>query len=152
MTDFSPREIVSELDRYIVGQHDAKRAVSIALRNRWRRQLTGSLREEVLPKNILMIGPTGVGKTEIARRLAKLAGAPFIKVEASKFTEVGSVGRDVESMVRALVESAIDIVRSERESEVEDLAHERVDERLLDLLLPPPPPSPAPTPTEKSEP
>src|SRR5450432_2907447 len=101
MTDFSPREIVSELDRFIVGQADAKRAVSIALRNRWRRlQLTGSLREEVLPKNILMIGPTGVGKTEIARRLAKLAGAPFIKVEATKFTEVGYVGRDVEQIIR----------------------------------------------------
>src|SRR5712672_3398186 len=140
MTDFSPREIVSELDRFIVGQNDAKRAVSIALRNRWRRlQLTGSLREEVLPKHILMIGPTGVGKTEIARRLAKLAGAPFIKVEASKFTEVGYVGRDVEGMVRDLVESAIDMVRGEREAEVEDLANERVDERLLDLLLPPPP-------------
>src|SRR6201995_5253081 len=147
MTDFSPREIVSELDRFIVGQGDAKRAVSIALRNRWRRlQLTGQLRDEVLPKNILMIGPTGVGKTESARRLAKLAGAPFIKVEATKFTEVGYVGRDVESMVRDLVESAIDMVRSERESEVEDLAHERVDERLLDLLLPPP------TPNAKAEP
>src|SRR5436305_3962080 len=108
MTDFSPREIVSELDRFIVGQADAKRAVSIALRNRWRRlQLTGSLREEVLPKNILMIGPTGVGKTEIARRLAKLAGAPFIKVEATKFTEVGYVGRDVEQIIRDLVEVAI---------------------------------------------
>src|SRR5580700_10042094 len=108
MTDFSPREIVSELDRFIVGQTDAKRAVSIALRNRWRRlQLTGSLREEVLPKNILMIGPTGVGKTEIARRLAKLAGAPFIKVEATKFTEVGYVGRDVEQIIRDLVEVAI---------------------------------------------
>ncbi len=107
MTDFSPREIVSELDRFIVGQADAKRAVSIALRNRWRRlQLTGSLREEVLPKNILMIGPTGVGKTEIARRLAKLAGAPFIKVEATKFTEVGYVGRDVEQIIRDLVEVA----------------------------------------------
>ncbi|HXL31542.1 MAG TPA: AAA family ATPase, partial [Bradyrhizobium sp.] len=104
MTDFSPREIVSELDRFIVGQTDAKRAVSIALRNRWRRlQLTGTLREEVLPKNILMIGPTGVGKTEIARRLAKLAGAPFIKVEATKFTEVGYVGRDVEQIIRDLV-------------------------------------------------
>jgi ATP-dependent HslUV protease ATP-binding subunit HslU len=108
MTDFSPREIVSELDRFIVGQGDAKRAVSIALRNRWRRQqLTGSLREEVLPKNILMIGPTGVGKTEIARRLARLANAPFIKVEATKFTEVGYVGRDVEQIVRDLVEVAI---------------------------------------------
>src|SRR6267154_5283747 len=139
MTDFSPREIVSELDRFIVGQADAKRAVSIALRNRWRRlQLNGGLREEVLPKNILMIGPTGVGKTEIARRLAKLAGAPFIKVEASKFTEVGYVGRDVEGMIRDLVDSAIEMVRQERESEVEDLANERVDERLLDLLLPAP--------------
>lgn len=108
MTDFSPREIVSELDRFIVGQADAKRAVSIALRNRWRRlQLAGSLREEVLPKNILMIGPTGVGKTEIARRLAKLAAAPFLKVEATKFTEVGYVGRDVEQIVRDLVEVAM---------------------------------------------
>ncbi len=105
MTNFSPREIVSELDRFIVGQNDAKRSVAIALRNRWRRQqLTGDLREEVLPKNILMIGPTGVGKTEISRRLAKLAGAPFLKVEATKFTEVGYVGRDVESIVRDLVE------------------------------------------------
>src|SRR5450755_2387917 len=138
MTDFSPREIVSELDRFIVGQGDAKRAVSIALRNRWRRlQLTGSLREEVLPKNILMIGPTGVGKTEIARRLAKLAGAPFIKVEATKFTEVGYVGRDVEQIVRDLVEVAIAQTRDEREDEVEDLANDRVDERILDLLLPP---------------
>src|SRR5512133_1657097 len=112
MTDFSPREIVSELDRFIVGQADAKRAVSIALRNRWRRlQLTGSLREEVLPKNILMIGPTGVGKTEIARRLAKLANAPFIKVEATKFTEVGYVGRDVESIIRDLADAAIKLLR-----------------------------------------
>src|SRR5215510_2424753 len=112
MTDFSPREIVSELDRFIVGQADAKRAVSIALRNRWRRlQLTGSLREEVLPKNILMIGPTGVGKTEIARRLAKLANAPFLKVEATKFTEVGYVGRDVEQIVRDLLEIAIKMTR-----------------------------------------
>src|SRR5574339_734801 len=108
MTNFSPREIVSELDRYIVGQHDAKRAVAIALRNRWRRQqLPEALREEVLPKNILMIGPTGVGKTEIARRLAKLADAPFLKVEATKFTEVGYVGRDVESIVRALADAAL---------------------------------------------
>ena len=107
MTNFSPREIVSELDRYIVGQNDAKRAVAIALRNRWRRQqLTGDLKDEVLPKNILMIGPTGVGKTEISRRLARLAGAPFLKVEATKFTEVGYVGRDVESIVRDLVEVA----------------------------------------------
>ena len=119
MTDFSPREIVSELDRFIVGQADAKRAVSIALRNRWRRlQLTGSLREEVLPKNILMIGPTGVGKTEIARRLAKLASAPFIKVEATKFTEVGYVGRDVEQIIRDLVEVAIAQVRERKRKDV----------------------------------
>ncbi len=138
LADLTPRQIAAELDRYIVGQAEAKKAVAIALRNRWRRQRAPeSIREEISPNNIILIGPTGVGKTEIARRLAKLAGAPFIKVEASKFTEVGYVGRDVESMVRDLVESAIDMVRSERESEVEDLAHERVDERLLDLLLPP---------------
>src|SRR3990167_9284194 len=130
----TPREIVHELNRHIIGQDDAKRAVAIALRNRWRRmQLPLELRAEVTPKNILMIGPTGVGKTEIARRLAKLAGAPFIKVEATKFTEVGYVGRDVESIIRDLVESAIDMVRTERETEVEDLAQERVEERLLDL-------------------
>ncbi|HEY7236856.1 MAG TPA: ATP-dependent protease ATPase subunit HslU [Gemmatimonadaceae bacterium] len=140
LADLTPKQIVSELDRYIVGQADAKKAVAIALRNRWRRQRAPeSIREEISPNNIILIGPTGVGKTEIARRLAKLAGAPFIKVEASKFTEVGYVGRDVEGMVRDLVESAIDMVRGERESEVEDLANERVDERLLDLLLPPPP-------------
>jgi ATP-dependent HslUV protease ATP-binding subunit HslU len=139
LADLTPRQISAELDRYIVGQADAKKAVAIALRNRWRRQRAPeSIREEISPNNIILIGPTGVGKTEIARRLAKLAGAPFIKVEASKFTEVGYVGRDVESMVRDLVESAIDMVRSERESEVEEIAHERVDERLLDLLLPPP--------------
>jgi ATP-dependent HslUV protease ATP-binding subunit HslU len=139
LADLTPRQIAAELDRYIVGQANAKKAVAIALRNRWRRQRAPEgIREEISPNNIILIGPTGVGKTEIARRLAKLAGAPFIKVEASKFTEVGYVGRDVESMVRDLVESAIDMVRSERESEVEDLAHERVDERLLDLLLPPP--------------
>ena len=144
LADLTPRQIAAELDRYIVGQADAKKAVAIALRNRWRRQRAPeSIREEISPNNIILIGPTGVGKTEIARRLAKLAGAPFIKVEASKFTEVGYVGRDVESMVRDLVESAIDMVRSERESEVEDLAHERVDERLLDLLLPPPSPTAA---------
>src|SRR5881398_4165183 len=121
MTDFSPREIVSELDRFIVGQNDAKRAVSIALRNRWRRlQLTGSLREEVLPKNILMIGPTGVGKTDIARRLAKLAGAPFIKIEATKFTEGGYVGRDVDTIVRELVDSSISLVRQREKAQVED--------------------------------
>jgi ATP-dependent HslUV protease ATP-binding subunit HslU len=146
LADLTPRQIASELDRYIVGQSDAKKAVAIALRNRWRRQRAPeTIREEISPNNIILIGPTGVGKTEIARRLAKLAGAPFIKVEASKFTEVGYVGRDVESMVRDLVESAIDMVRSEREAEVEELAHERVDERLLDLLLPPPTPAaPAP--------
>jgi ATP-dependent HslUV protease ATP-binding subunit HslU len=139
LADLTPRQIVAELDRYIVGQADAKKAVAIALRNRWRRQRAPeSIREEIAPNNIILIGPTGVGKTEIARRLAKLAGAPFIKVEASKFTEVGYVGRDVEGMVRDLVESAIDMVRTERESEVEDLAQERVEERLLDLLLPPP--------------
>ncbi len=137
LADLTPRQIVAELDRYIVGQSDAKKSVAIALRNRWRRQRAPeALRDEISPNNIILIGPTGVGKTEIARRLAKLAGAPFVKVEASKFTEVGYVGRDVESMVRDLVESAIDMVRSERESEVEDLAQERVDERILDLLLP----------------
>ncbi|MGI9076057.1 MAG: ATP-dependent protease ATPase subunit HslU [Gemmatimonadaceae bacterium] len=139
LADLTPRQIVAELDRYIVGQNDAKKAVAIALRNRWRRQQApDSIREEIAPNNIILIGPTGVGKTEIARRLAKLAGAPFIKVEASKFTEVGYVGRDVESMVRDLVESAIDMVRGEREAEVEDLAHEKVDDRILDLLLPVP--------------
>ncbi|MGQ0540204.1 MAG: ATP-dependent protease ATPase subunit HslU [Gemmatimonadaceae bacterium] len=139
LADLTPRQIVAELDRYIVGQGEAKKSVAIALRNRWRRQRApDNLRDEISPNNIILIGPTGVGKTEIARRLAKLAGAPFVKVEASKFTEVGYVGRDVESMVRDLVESAIDMVRQERESEVEDLAHERVDERILDLLLPTP--------------
>ena len=139
LADLTPRQIVAELDRYIVGQADAKKAVAIALRNRWRRQRAPEpIREEIAPNNIILIGPTGVGKTEIARRLAKLAGAPFIKVEASKFTEVGYVGRDVDGMVRDLVESAIDMVRTERESEVEDLAQERVEERLLDLLLPVP--------------
>ncbi len=139
LADLTPRQIVAELDRYIVGQGDAKKAVAIALRNRWRRQQApDAIREEIAPNNIILIGPTGVGKTEIARRLAKLSSAPFIKVEASKFTEVGYVGRDVESMVRDLVESAIDMVRTEREIEVEDLAYERADERLLDLLLPKP--------------
>ena len=140
LADLTPRKIVSELDRYIVGQGDAKKAVAIALRNRWRRQRTPEgIREEIAPNNIILIGPTGVGKTEIARRLAKLTGAPFIKVEASKFTEVGYVGRDVEGMVRDLAESAIDMVRHEREHDVEDLANDKVDERILDLLLPPPP-------------
>lgn len=139
LADLTPRQIVQELDRYIVGQGDAKRAVAIALRNRWRRQRApDAIRDEISPNNIILVGPTGVGKTEIARRLAKLAGAPFIKVEASKFTEVGYVGRDVESMVRDLVEAAVNMVRDDRESEVEELASERVDERLLDLLLPVP--------------
>jgi ATP-dependent HslUV protease ATP-binding subunit HslU len=138
MTDFSPREIVSELDRFIVGQADAKRAVSIALRNRWRRlQLTGNLREEVLPKNILMIGPTGVGKTEIARRLAKLANAPFIKVEATKFTEVGYVGRDVEQIIRDLVEVAIVQVRERKRKDVQARAQQAAEERVLDALVGP---------------
>ncbi|WP_407149570.1 ATP-dependent protease ATPase subunit HslU [Bradyrhizobium sp. ORS 86] len=138
MTDFSPREIVSELDRFIVGQADAKRAVSIALRNRWRRlQLDGSLREEVLPKNILMIGPTGVGKTEIARRLAKLAGAPFLKVEATKFTEVGYVGRDVEQIIRDLVEVAIAQTRERKRKDVHARAQLAAEERVLDALVGP---------------
>ncbi len=136
MTNFSPREIVSELDRYIVGQDDAKRAVAIALRNRWRRQqLDDELRDEVLPKNILMIGPTGVGKTEIARRLARLAQAPFLKVEATKFTEVGYVGRDVEQIVRDLVEIAIHMVRSRQRKEVEAKAEIAAEERVLDALV-----------------
>lgn len=136
MTNFSPREIVSELDRFIVGQHKAKRAVAIALRNRWRRQqLDGQLREEVLPKNILMIGPTGVGKTEISRRLARLAGAPFLKVEATKFTEVGYVGRDVEQIVRDLVEIGIGLVREARRKDVEARAHLAAEERVLDALV-----------------
>jgi ATP-dependent HslUV protease ATP-binding subunit HslU len=136
MTTFSPREIVSELDRYIIGQNDAKRAVAIALRNRWRRQqLTGQMREEVMPKNILMIGPTGVGKTEISRRLAKLAGAPFIKVEATKFTEVGYVGRDVEQIIRDLVEAGILLVRAKRREDVKAKAHLNAEERVLDALV-----------------
>jgi ATP-dependent HslUV protease ATP-binding subunit HslU len=136
MTDFSPREIVSELDRHIVGQKEAKRAVAIALRNRWRRQqLEGVLREEVMPKNILMIGPTGVGKTEIARRLARLANAPFIKVEATKFTEVGYVGRDVEQMIRDLVEAAIGMVKAARRKDVEAQAHLNAERRVLDALV-----------------
>ncbi|MFZ0660678.1 MAG: ATP-dependent protease ATPase subunit HslU [Candidatus Binataceae bacterium] len=135
----TPREIVSELDRYIVGQHDAKRAVAIALRNRWRRQnVAPDLRDEIAPKNILMIGPTGVGKTEIARRLAKLAQAPFVKVEASRYTEVGYVGRDVESMIRDLAEISVKMVREEERSRVKVKARENAEERLLDLLFPPP--------------
>ena len=138
MTDFSPREIVSELDRYIVGQNDAKRAVAIALRNRWRRlQLDDKLREEVLPKNILMIGPTGVGKTEISRRLARLAGAPFLKVEATKFTEVGYVGRDVEQIVRDLVEIGIALTREKRRKDVQARAELAAEERVLDALVGP---------------
>jgi len=154
--ELTPREIVVELDKYIVGQTAAKRAVAIALRNRVRRQkLTPEMAEEVMPKNILMIGPTGVGKTEIARRLARLAGCPFVKVEASKYTEVGYVGRDVESMIRDLVETAIDMVREEKLDEVAERAEHTAEERLLDLLLPPPPAqvladstAPAPAPAE----
>ena len=153
LDDLTPREIVAELDKYVVGQKAAKRAVAIALRNRMRRQkLPPDLAEEIMPKNIIMIGPTGVGKTEIARRLAKLTNSPFLKVEASKFTEVGYVGRDVESMVRDLVEIAIDMVREEKLEEVEDKAELNAEERLLDLLLPPPAAVPAPAATEpKSE-
>ncbi len=136
MTNISPREIVSELDRYIIGQKDAKRAVAIALRNRWRRQqLEGQMREEVMPKNILMIGPTGVGKTEISRRLARLAGAPFIKVEATKFTEVGYVGRDVEQIVRDLVETAIALTREKMREDVKARAHLNAEERVLEALV-----------------
>jgi ATP-dependent HslUV protease ATP-binding subunit HslU len=140
LDELTPREIVGELDKYVVGQKDAKRAVAIALRNRMRRQkLSPELAEEIIPKNIIMIGPTGVGKTEIARRLARLTNSPFMKVEASKFTEVGYVGRDVESMIRDLVEIAIDMVREEKLEDVSDKAELNAEERLLDLLLPPPP-------------
>jgi ATP-dependent HslUV protease ATP-binding subunit HslU len=140
LDEMTPREIVAELDKYVVGQHAAKRAVAIALRNRMRRQkLSPELAEDIMPKNIIMIGPTGVGKTEIARRLAKLTNSPFLKVEASKFTEVGYVGRDVESIVRDLVEIAIDMVREEKMEDVEDKAELNAEDRLLDLLLPPPP-------------
>lgn len=142
LDELTPREIVAELDKYVVGQHQAKRAVAIALRNRMRRQkLPPELAEEIMPKNIIMIGPTGVGKTEIARRLAKLANSPFMKVEASKFTEVGYVGRDVESMIRDLVEVAIDMVREEKLEDVQDKAELNAEERLLDALLPPSPTS-----------
>ena len=148
LDELTPREIVRELDKYVVGQHEAKRAVAIALRNRMRRQkLTPELAEEIIPKNIIMMGPTGVGKTEIARRLAKLANSPFMKVEASKFTEVGYVGRDVESMIRDLVEIAIDMVREEKLEDVADKAELNAEERLLDLLLPsmPSPVTPKPS-------
>src|SRR5450759_2277502 len=138
LDELTPREIVTELDKYVVGQKDAKRAVAIALRNRMRRQkLAPEMAEEIIPKNIIMIGPTGVGKTEIARRLAKLANSPFLKVEASKFTEVGYVGRDVESMIRDLVEISIDMVREERLDEVAERAERNAEERMLELLMPP---------------
>src|SRR5256714_13284033 len=140
LDELTPREIVRELDKYVIGQSDAKKAVAIALRNRIRRQkLDPEMAEEVMPKNILMIGPTGVGKTELARRLAKLANSPFLKVEASKFTEVGYVGREVESMIRDLVDIAIDMVREERLDEVAERAEANAEERLLDLLTPPQP-------------
>jgi len=150
LEDLPPRQIVAELDRYIIGQEAAKRAIAIAVRNRWRRARTPEeIRDEILPYNIIMIGPTGVGKTEIARRLARLAGSPFIKVEASKFTEVGYVGRDAESMVRDLVDVAINMVRTEREDDVYEVAEQRADERLLDILLPPAPAAPPePDPSE----
>src|SRR5262245_36032611 len=156
MATFTPREIVSELDRYIVGQREAKRAVAIALRNRWRRmQVPEPLRDEIAPKNIIMIGPTGVGKTEISRRLAKLAQAPFIKVEASKFTEVGYVGRDVESIIRDLTELAVTMVREEEKEKNRVKARELAEDRLLDLLLPAPGKTigiaPQPEPTETRE-
>lgn len=151
LEELPPRKIVGELDRFIVGQGAAKKAVAIAIRNRWRRsQAPDGIRDEITPYNIIMIGPTGVGKTEVARRLARLAGAPFVKVEASKFTEVGYVGRDAESMVRELVDAAISMVRAEREDEVWPQAEQRADERLLDILLPPPDPKP-PTPTSTAQ-
>ena len=139
MSDLKPSEIVSELDKYIIGQHNAKRSVAIALRNRWRRaHVEEELRNEITPKNILMIGPTGVGKTEIARRLAKLANAPFIKVEATKFTEVGYVGRDVESIIRDLVDVSIKMTREAEMAKVRHRAEDAAEERVLDALLPPP--------------
>src|ERR1700746_3810573 len=150
LDELTPREIVRELDKHVVGQADAKRAVAIALRNRIRRQkLPPEMAEEVMPKNIIMIGPTGGGTTEIARRVAKLANSPFLKVEASKFTEVGYVGRDVESMIRDLVEIAIEMVRNEKLEEVADKADANAEERILDLLLPQPP-SPGASPDESA--
>src|SRR5690349_5572986 len=138
LDELTPRQIVSELDKHVIGQNAAKRAVAIALRNRVRRQkLPADMAQDVMPKNIIMIGSTGVGKTEIARRLARLSSSPFVKVEASKFTEVGYVGRDVESMIRDLVEIAIDMVRAEKVDEIADKAEQNVEERILDLLLPP---------------
>src|SRR6266576_4492324 len=146
LDELTPREIVKELDKYVIGQSGAKRAVAIALRNRIRRQkLAPEMAEEIMPKNIIMMGPTGVGKTELARRLAKLANSPFLKVEASKFTEVGYVGRDVESMIRDLVEISIEMVRNEKLNEVGEKAELNAEERLLDLLLPPTAPRPAET-------
>ncbi|MCL5671429.1 MAG: ATP-dependent protease ATPase subunit HslU [Acidobacteria bacterium] len=151
LDELTPRQIVAELDKYVVGQKEAKRSVSIALRNRMRRQkLSPELAEDILPKNIIMIGPTGVGKTEIARRLARLANSPFVKVEASRFTEVGYVGRDVESMIRDLVEISIDMVREEKIEEIAEKAEQNAEERLLDLLLPPP--TPAASKTDKTAP
>ncbi|GAI34464.1 unnamed protein product, partial [marine sediment metagenome] len=140
MQQFTPKEIVAELDKYIIGQDEAKKSVAIALRNRWRRrQLPDDIAEEIAPKNIIMIGPTGVGKTEIARRLARLAKAPFVKVEASKFTEVGYVGRDVESMIRDLADIAVNDVKNELAAQMEENAKKATEERLLDILLPPAP-------------
>jgi ATP-dependent HslUV protease ATP-binding subunit HslU len=137
LDNLTPRKIVEELDRYIIGQNNAKKAVAIALRNRWRRQrLSAELKDEVLPKNILMIGPTGVGKTEISRRLSKLAGAPFLKIEASKFTEVGYVGRDVESMIRDLTEISVNMVKNEHLESITEKARQLAEERVLDILLP----------------
>ena len=151
--DLTPREIVAELDKYIVGQAAAKRAVAIAIRNRRRRlRLPEDLRDEVAPKNIIMMGPTGVGKTEISRRLSRLTGSPFLKVEATKFTEVGYVGRDVESMVRDLVEIAISLIKEEKTEELRPKARRQAEERILDLLLPPPPPTrPTPVMGEQAE-
>src|SRR4030042_1006806 len=138
MKNLTPTQIVKELDEYIIGQDDAKRAVAIALRNRWRRQqVEENIKEEIVPNNIILIGPTGVGKTEIARRLAKLSGAPFIKVEASKYTEVGYVGRDVESMIRDLTDLAINMVRTEKQNEVQEKAEHLAEERILEQLIPP---------------